>query len=303
MPITYKTLLECFVLGQCAPSMLSYTLMTNPLPKLVTFDGDARSGKGTIVSLVKDYVRDELSLPVMLIDAGQVFRVLVVMMQEYGIDLDDPIAIDTFLADKHNEDACVRRVKFVYHLPRADRDTLLYTPKISANSVKIGARPRSQAFKDALLRKWLRDAREEGVEIVLLDGRALGEVGEELARAGLCEHVLDLFFVCDPVVSAQRTLGMMPRPYAELNADERARVDDQVAQITARNHADRTRLVQPVVPPAGALTYSVGELPTILPLRYPCPAAIIDRSIELPRETMALPVIRLVETYCQPSAS
>ena len=78
--------------------MLSYTLMTNPLPKLVTFDGDARSGKGTIVSLVKDYIRDELSLPVMLIDAGQVFRVLVVMMQEYGVDLDDPAAIDAFLA-------------------------------------------------------------------------------------------------------------------------------------------------------------------------------------------------------------
>ena len=158
--------------------------MANPLPKLVTFDGDARSGKGTIVSLVKDYVRDELFLPVMLIDAGQVFRVLVVMMQEYGVDLDDPAAIDAFLADKRNEDACVRRVKFVYHLPRADRDAMLYTPEISANSVKIGARPRSQAFKDALLRKWLRDAREEGVEIVLLDGRALGEVGEELARAG-----------------------------------------------------------------------------------------------------------------------
>ena len=58
--------------------------MANPLPKLVTFDGDARSGKGTIVSLVKDYVRDELHKSVMLIDAGQVFRVLVVMTREYG---------------------------------------------------------------------------------------------------------------------------------------------------------------------------------------------------------------------------
>ena len=73
-------------------------------------------------------------------------------------------------------------------------------------------------------------------------------------------------------------------------------------QITARNRADRTRLVQPVVPPAGALTYPVGELPTVLPPRDPCPAAIIDRSVELPRETMALPVIRLVEAYCCPPA-
>lgn len=277
--------------------------MTNPLPKLVTFDGDARSGKGTIVSLVKDYVRDELHKSVMLIDAGQVFRVLVVMTREYGVNLDDPAAIDAFLSDKRNEDACVRRVKFVYHLPRADRDVLLYTPEISASSVKIGARPRSQAFKDALLRKWLRDARIEGIEVVLLDGRALGEVGEMLASEGLCEHVLDLFFICDPIVSAQRTLGMMPRPYDELTPDERLRVDSQAEQIAARNHADRTRQVQPVVPPVGAATYPVANLPSKLPPRDPCPAAIIDRSVELPPETMALPVIRLVSTYCNPAST
>ena len=47
--------------------------MDNPLPKLITFDGDARSGKGTIVSLVKDYLRDVDHRKVMLIDAGQVF--------------------------------------------------------------------------------------------------------------------------------------------------------------------------------------------------------------------------------------
>ena len=73
--------------------------MQYPLPKLVTFDGQARSGKGTIVSLVKDYLRDELGRQVMLIDAGQVFRVLVVVMTEDGIDLDNPTAIDAYLSD------------------------------------------------------------------------------------------------------------------------------------------------------------------------------------------------------------
>ena len=113
--------------------------MQYPLPKLVTFDGQARSGKGTIVSLVKDYLRDELGHKVMLIDAGQVFRVLVVVMTEDGIDLDNPTAIDAYLSDEARAEQCVQRVKEVYHMTKQQRDALLYSPEISTNSAKIGA--------------------------------------------------------------------------------------------------------------------------------------------------------------------
>lgn len=267
------------------------------LPKLVTFDGAARSGKGTIVSLVKDHLRDALGLRVMLIDAGQVFRVLVTVMTSASVDLDDPDAIDAYLSDTDNVEFCVRRVKQVYRMSKSEREALLYAPEISVNSAKIGARPLSQEFKDNLLRKWLRDAHAEGVEVVLLDGRALQEVGGMLADEGLCQYVLGLFFVCDPIVSAQRTLGFMPRPYDQLEAALKREVDALVDQINARNTADQTRTVHPVVPPAGTPTYLVSELPEVLPDGDPCPMAIIDRSVELPFETMADPVIRLVEHY------
>ena len=271
--------------------------MTDFLPKLITFDGDARSGKGTIVSLVKDYLRDELGRKVMLIDAGQVFRVLVVQMTAARLDFDDAEKIDAYLRDKKHLAASVLRVKEVYRMAKAERDALLYGHEISINSAKVGARPLSQKFKDNLLRKWLRDARSEGFEVVLLDGRALGEVGEMLARETLCHYVLNLFFVCDPVVSAQRTLGLMPRPYDALDADTQRQVDQQIAQIEARNRADRERAVQPVVPPKNAPRHLVSELPDHLPERSPCPAVIIDRSVELPFETMALPVVRLIVNY------
>ncbi|MFZ1258660.1 MAG: (d)CMP kinase [Candidatus Saccharimonas sp.] len=271
--------------------------MQHPLPKLVTFDGQARSGKGTVVRLVKDYVREQLGRTVMLIDAGQVFRVLVVVMTERGINLDDPQAIDDYLSDEHNIATCVQRVKDVYHMPKTEREALLYTPQIGVNSAKVGARPLSQVFKDDLLRKWLRDAREEGYEVVLLDGRALEETGSMLAREGLCTYVLGLFFVCDPVVSAQRTLGRMPVPYAELTGPFKHEVDNMIAQIETRNQADAERSVQPVVPPAYAARYMVNELPRELPPATPCPAAIVDRSIELPFDTMVLPVARLVARY------
>lgn len=273
--------------------------MDNPLPKLITFDGDARSGKGTIVSLVKDYLRDELHRRVMLIDAGQVFRVLVVMMTEDGVDLDDADAMDAYLSDAQNQERGVTRVKEVYHMTKSEREALFYTPLIGVSSAKVGGRPLSQEFKDGLLRKWLRDARTEGYDTVLLDGRALGEVGGMLAHDGLCHYVLELFFVCDPIISAQRTLKLMDVPYDELDGAQRRSVDELVGQITARNRADHERAVQPVVVPADAPCYLVSELPDELPERTPCPAVVIDRSIELPYETMAMPVITLIRHYLE----
>ena len=267
------------------------------LPKLVTFDGEARSGKGTVVGLVKDYLRDECGKKVMLIDAGQVFRVLVVAITEAGLHVDSPEAIDGYLLDQSNVAACVQRVKAVYHMSKDEREALLYTNEIGVNSAKVGARPLSQAFKDDLLRKWLRDARVEGFEVVLLDGRALEEVGGTLEQEGLCKYALGLFFVCDPIVSAQRTLGKMPIPYDQLDADTRRAVDELVLQIEARNTSDRERATHPVVLPQNAPRYSVTEVPAELPPRSPRPVAIIDRSIEMPLREMALPIAKLSASY------
>ena len=271
--------------------------MQSTIPKLVTFDGEARSGKGTVVGLVKDYLRDVAGHKVMFIDAGQVFRVLVVAITRDGVPIDDPAAIDAYLQDESNVARNVQLVKEVYHMAKQDRDALLYTHEVGVNSAKVGARPLSQVFKDDLLRKWLKDAAAEGFDVVLLDGRALEETGAMLEREGLCEYVLGLFFVCDPVVSAQRTLGHMPRPYDELSDDLKVQVDEMVLQINARNQLDRDRAVQPVVQPVGAPRYSVMDVPEVLPLTGARPMAIIDRSVEVPFDVMAVPTAKLIAKY------
>ena len=132
--------------------------MQNPIPKLVTFDGEARSGKGTVVGMVKDYLRDELGRTVMLIDRGQTFRVLVVAATRAGVDVDDAAALDTFLTSDENIAACVQFVKDVYHMSKDERDSLLYTNIVGENSAKVGARPASQEFVKNLTKKWLHDA-------------------------------------------------------------------------------------------------------------------------------------------------
>ncbi|MGB3946280.1 MAG: (d)CMP kinase [Candidatus Saccharimonadales bacterium] len=264
-----------------------------PLPKLITFDGEARSGKGTIVQLVKDHIRDELGMKVMLIDAGQVFRCLVVAATNRGVDVNDPDAIDTFLGDDTSAEECVQFVKAVYHMQKIDRDAILYTNEVSVGSAKIGARPLSQAFKDELLKKWLRDAGSERYDVVLLDGRALEEVGVRLEAQGLCNFVMGLYFVCDPIVGARRTLGYADMPYHSLDSERQATVDELVKQIVSRNEADRTRSVQPIVPPASAPRYILPDIPhaTLTDERF---MATIDTSAEMKKDEMASPVITLV---------
>lgn len=267
---------------------------THSLPILITFDGEARSGKGTIVQATKDYLRDS-GRSVMLIDAGQVFRVLVVAATRANVDLNNPDAIDAFLGNDKNIQDCMQLVKDVYHMRKEERDDLLYTNAVGHNSAKIGARPLSQDFKDELLKRWLEGARTEGYEIVLLDGRALEEVGAVLESNGLCDFRLGLYFICDPIIGARRTLGFANQAYKNLSTDEKKSIDELVSQINARNIADEKRAVQPLVRPQGV---AISHLPDILPnTSVNRPMYLLDTSKEMSKEEMSSPVITLVAQF------
>jgi len=264
----------------------------NPLPVLVTFDGQARSGKGTIVHAVKRSLQSH-DIKTMLIDAGQVFRVLVVSTAQHGVNLEDPGAIDAFLADNQMLEETTALIKRVYAMDHAERDALIYTNEVGANSAKIGARPKSQEFKDGLLKKWLRDAREEGYEVILIDGRALEETGMMLENEGLCDYHYGLYFVCDPQIGARRTLGYADRTYDELSDDEKMAVDELVGQIIARNKADAERAVQPIVPPARAPYFALPDFD--LSPSDGRAMAIVDTSAEMTKDEMASAVTAFFE--------
>ena len=184
-------------------------------------------------------------------------------------------------------------------MEKQERDELLYTNEVGANSAKIGKHPLSQAFKDDLLRKWLGDAANEGFEVVLLDGRALEATGSMLENEGLCRFIMGLYFVCDPVVGAMRTLGFGERDYEELGEAERESVEELVNQINARNESDKSRKVQPVVPPVGAITYKLPNVPEDL-TRDPRPMLVFDTTARLTKEAMAEPVAKLISEVLEP---
>lgn len=263
------------------------------VPKLVTFDGEARSGKGTIVQITKDYLRDECGLKTMLIDRGQAFRVLVVAATRAGIDMDDSSALDAFLSEQANIDACVRFVKDVYHMQKSERDALLYTNEVGENSAKVGARPASQSFVAMLTKKWLRDAGNEGYEVVLVDGRALEQIASEMHEEGLCDYRIGLYFICDPVVGARRTLGFAATAYIDLSDQDKKRVDELVVQIGIRNERDRTRDVERLLPPVNAPIYTLPNIPDVIHDQVR-PILIIDSSSELGKTEMSTPIAKLV---------
>lgn len=256
----------------------------NPLPSLVAFDGEARTGKGTVVKGTADYLQSTCGYTTMLIDAGQVFRTLAVAAKRAGVDTNDASQIDAFLLDETRAEECVQFVKQVHRLPEAEREALIYTNTVGAMSAQVGARPDSQSFKDKLLCKWLRDAREEGYQVVLLDGRALEETGAMLVQRGLCHLALGLYFVCDSRVGAMRTLGFADHDYENLDDTSRQAVDQLVVQIADRNRSDRERAVQPLVRPDAPVV----QLPDVIAgdeTEY-----IIDTSATMPKSAMVAPV-------------
>jgi cytidylate kinase len=265
-------------------------------PLLVTFDGEARSGKGTIVQATKDFLRDERGYKTMLIDRGQTFRVLVVAAERAGIDLDNPDAIDNYLEDESNITSCMQLVKDVYHMTKDERDALLYRNKVGVDSAKVGARPASQAFVKMLTKKWMRDAGAEGYEVVLVDGRALETVAREMDAEGLCDYRMGLYFICDAIVGARRTLGYAKTPYEELQDDARSEVDTLVEQIKVRNYRDsndRANDEDRLLPPTNAQTYC---LPNVPPAESTAsvPMYILDTSADLTKNAMSLPVAEFV---------
>lgn len=263
------------------------------LPLLFTFDGQARSGKGTIIHAIK---RDLLGRNVnaMLVDTGQIFRVLAVFAVNHGVDVDSPDKLNVFLSNETMLTEATQFIKDVYHMDHAHRDALIYTNEVSENSAKLGARPKSQEFKDKLILKWMKDAGIEGVEVVLMDGRAMRPTGEMLLAKGLCDYRMGFYFLCDPLMGARRTLGYADIPYERLGDTEREEVDRLVVQVAARNKADMERAVQPLKEPENAPKFELPKL-DYEPKNDGLEMIIIDTSADITKEDMTEPFIRLFE--------
>lgn len=130
--------------------------------------------------------------------------------------------------------------------------------------------------------------------MVLLDGRAGKEVGQMLEDLKLCKFIAGLYFVCDPIIGAKRTLNYATIAHSDLNKIQRAEVDSLVQQIIARNLSDRNRVVQAVIPPDGAPIFILPYVGDLIKTNGPA-MATIDTSANMNKSEMTLPVVNLIE--------
>ena len=113
----------------------------------------------------------------------------------------------------------------------------------------------------------------------------------------LCDYRLGLYFVCDDVMGARRTLGYAATQYEDLTDEQRQEVDALVEQIYIRNHRDHVREVEPLVLPADA---PICRLPgginddQIDPER---PMVVVDTSADMTKREMSMPIAELVARY------
>lgn len=262
------------------------------IPMLVTFDGEARSGKGTIVQATKDYLRDVGGYKTMLIDRGQTFRALVIAITRAGIDINDWEKVDEFLLSDEHIESCTAFVKQVYRMTKAERDPLIYTNEVGATCAIVGSHASSQLFVKNLTKKWIRDAIDEGYQVVLIDGRTLEGIAVEMDQEGLCDYRLGLYFVCDAVMGARRTLGFANTSYADLNTQNRREVDELVAQIHERNRRDKERDTERLLVPTDAPIFKLPDISHEITSERQM--LIIDSSAELSKAEMSKPVAEFV---------
>lgn len=222
---------------------------TRPSPErstyIVTAGGGARSGKGTSMGALKRRLESVHGQKVACIDQGGKFRAMAyaAMGAPRPVDLDDSKALADFLTSSRG--SVLRLLSEIANLTDAERKTLLYTSEVGEASAKVGRVPSSHQIAIGLLRDEVSQAVHQGVDGVIIDGRAMDGYARHFTENGLGRFALGWHFECAPRVAAQRSVKVFGDP-STLDADARQILKDEEARIVARNQTDMQRGIDPL---------------------------------------------------------
>lgn len=271
------------------------------LPILLTVQGQARSGKGTLArALTADLRADH---DVVLIDQGLKFRVIADEYLKAGGDIEDVEAIGIQLIQPDFYERVLRRLSAVSTMAKQELDTVYYTPVVNNASGMVGKSQVAQKSVLQLLEDEIKRARDTG--IIILDGRAWTEKGKVFERDGLVRYPLAIDVSCSSLTAARR-LTKLFGPLDSLSQAEAVALLKQVVDIDNRNSADARRPLYPSLPISGALLFDVLHRHTEAELASACNAArkigalSVDNSYTRTEEQFTAPVVRLVRQILSP---
>lgn len=265
------------------------------IPILLTVQGQARSGKGTLAgALLTDLSQD---FNAHLIDQGLKFRIIAERYLNDGGDIEDIDAIGSYLeSDGYN--TVLERLSDVARMEKPEKEATFYTPEINNASGMVGKSAIAQAKAIELLIDEVKNEAKNR-EIIILDGRAMLEKGRKLEAMGIVRFPLAIDVKCSSLVAAQRITDLV-KPVEELSLEESRRLLIQVSDIDKRNSSDARRKVYPSLPISGAFEFDVTHDHTEDELAEACEEAFangalsLDNSYTRKKDEFTVPAILLV---------
>jgi cytidylate kinase len=223
---------------------------TIPKAKVITFEGEARSGKGTSVRAVYDKLIDE-GRNVVVIDQGQKFRVLAKLAHDKNVALQDQAAVTQFLRSPDTRPAMLELLGSLVGMEQDEVNALLYTQEVSTGSAQVAQNADAHPLAVGLLFDQVQKEVENGADTILIDGRSMEKYGRQMAEQKKVQFVLGFYFRCDASIAARRTTGIFVDMDA-MSTDEKLRLLEAITKIGDRNRQDTLRDVDPMLEPANA---------------------------------------------------
>lgn len=213
------------------------------LPKLITIQGQARGGKGSLSRALQTSLETEFR--VYMIEQGLKFRVLAKMALEYGLDYEDEVLIAQFVLDPARQTEVIERLQVAQQMSEDEFKATYYEHKVSNVSGMFG---KVSATHDVVVDLLLNEVRAAvgTADIIMIDGRAMQKYGDMLDEQGVVDHILAIDVVCEPLTAARRVTQIFA-PVEELSNEDLIKLIYTTEDISRRNSSDARRKRDPSV--------------------------------------------------------
>lgn len=228
-----------------------------PAAKIITFEGEARSGKGTSVRAVHEQLTAE-GREVVVIDQGQKFRTLAKLALDQKINLADQRAVSDFLDRPATRPAMLELLASLGDKDETEINALLYTQEVGTGSAYVAQNAASHPLAVGLLFDQVRHAVLRGADTILIDGRSMEKYGRQMAEEKIAQFVMGFYFRCDASIAARRQTGIF-MDIGAMDDAKKLQLFDAIIKIGDRNRQDTLREVDPMLEPENAYPLHPGR--------------------------------------------
>ncbi len=269
------------------------------MSRLITIQGSARGGKGTLTRAFATHLQQNYSVQV--IDQGLKFRVLARLALEAQIDIENLSHLEKFITRPSTHQEMLAMLTNAYTLTKDQLEAEFYTIAINNASGMCG---KITATHDVVVSVLLDEVKElaQTHDFILIDGRALQKYAEQLANDGVVDYILAVDVVCSPMTAAKRMMGLASNAAIEdLTSDQKTQLLYLINDIDRRNSSDARRSRDPSLPIADAYIFDVLHERTKRELRDVAAevaktrTVMVDNSFTRTKEQLTAPCIELLD--------